>query len=289
MQAGTEAPLFWLVIAAVVWLALALVLAWIARARLRGDDLRASAVFRLIQVYAHLVHRVRVSGLENIAGRSAGEPLVDGRPLIVVANHTAGVDPIIVQAVLPFEVRWMMAEDMRIASLEWFWELGRVIFVDRGAAGESARDMRGVREALRHLRAGGVLGVFPEGHIERPERRILPFREGIGLLVSRTGAEVLPVVVEGTPQVDPAWASLWRLSRSRVRILPALRFQAREKGAGEIADELRRVFLEATGWPANDTPPELRDGMWWYLDDDGIFKPRIRRRERRIPRKGPAR
>lgn len=226
--------------------------AWVCRWLLdnpRGD-FEAGVVYRFLQVYARLVHRLRVVGRQHI------RELPAGRPVVIVANHTSGIDPILIQAACPFEVRWLMAEDMRHPWGEWFWGWADVIFVDR-TSGESM----GTREALRHLKQGGVLGVFPEGGIERPPRRIMPFRRGVGMIVKRSGAVILPVIIEGTPQIDPAWHSLRRFSRSRLTILPSIDFADSTLSADEITSRLRQVFLDQTGWPPNDVPdPEIIHG-----------------------------
>lgn len=200
---------------------------------------------RLLELYALVVHRVRVLGGEHRPrGTGVG-------PLIVVANHTAGVDPILVQCVCPFEVRWLMARDMMVASAEAIWRWLAVIPVSR-----SARDAGGTREALRHLEAGGVIGIFPEGGIERPPQTIVPFLGGVGLLIKRSGARVLPIVIRGTPQVDPAWASLRTPSRSTLEFKPSIDYTGSGMSAEEIALDLRRRYLEWTGWPANDNPAQ---------------------------------
>ncbi|GAB4383843.1 MAG: hypothetical protein Kow0022_04700 [Phycisphaerales bacterium] len=156
-------------------------------------DFESGVLYRLGRAYAALVHHLRALGTDHIPNtRNPG-------PLIVVANHSSGVDPILIQCMLPFPVRWVMAEDMRVPQLEWFWKWQKVIFV-----GKPGHEALGLRLALKHLRAGGVVGIFPEGGIERPVRHILPFYPGLGALVVRTGARVLPVLIEGTPQVDPA-------------------------------------------------------------------------------------
>ena len=249
-------------VALVGWAALAALARWIASAPIRGDDLEASICLRIVQVYARVVHGLRVSGAEHIP---VGDPA--HRPpgaLIVVANHTAGVDPLLIQAALPYEVRWIMAQDMRVPALERFWQYARIIFIDR-----EKRDSRGLREALRHLKAGGVVGVFPEGHIERPARALLPFEEGAGFLIAKSGASVLPVVVDGTPEVDPAWASLVRPSRSTLRFLPLWRPASGQESAAGAA--LRELFHRATGWELNERRIEFKDGEWWYITPDGVY------------------
>lgn len=263
-MAGAAA--WWIVAGVAAWFALAALAWWIGGVRPRGDDFEASLALRLFQLYARLVHRLKVSGREHIPDRPAEFP-AEGRPaapLLIVANHTSGVDPVLIQAALPFEVRWIMAQDMRVAVLERFWSFARVIFVDR-RTNEATR----LREAVRWLKRGGAIGVFPEGNIERPAGAILPFREGVGMLAAASGAAVLLVVVEGTPQVDPAWRSLVRSSRASVRFLPVREYRGRKLGADQITADLRRAFLEATGWPANDMTPRFEQGEWWYVDPEG--------------------
>lgn len=246
-----------------LWLAWAYFAHWLLALRLRdGDDPAASVMLRLVRLYAALFHRARFMGLESLKQRDPQ------RPLVIVANHTAGVDPLLIQAALAFEVRWVMAQDMRVERFEWFWEFARIIFVDR-EAGEGS----GLREALRHVKSGGVLGLFPEGAIERPPRMLLPFKEGIGLLIARSRALVLPVVIDGTPFASTAWGSLMMFSRSRLRFLSMIDFAAERTKAGEIAPALQRVFERATGWPVNDHPPKYENGRWWYVDESGVYRP----------------
>ncbi len=202
-------------------------------------------VMGLAGMYVRLCHRLRVEGREHLRG------LDPKGGLIVVANHTAGLDPILIQVTLDVEIRWMMAKDMAEPSFGFFWRYLRVILVDR-----TKPDARSLLAAVRHVRRGGVLGLFPEGFIERPAEELRPFRPGIGLLVTRCRCPVLPIVVEGTPPVDPAWASLFRLSRSRLRILPLipaedLPFEEPEQATAFLQD----TFAAATGWRVGEERP----------------------------------
>lgn len=198
----------------------------------------------VVHAYARLLHRLRVDGREHLADLDLN------RGLIIVANHTAGVDPVLVQAALPVEVRWMMARDMAEPRLDRFWNWLRVIRVNRDAA-----DARSLLTAVRHVREGGVLGLFPEGFLERPPRQLRPFRPGLGLLVARCGCPVLPIVIEDTPQYDPPWASLFRMSRSRLRILPLLEASELPNEPAAITQHLQDRFAAATRWPVNEAPP----------------------------------
>lgn len=229
-----------LVIAAVVWLA------WAAAAHAlvrnpRGEPM-AGLMLVFIRAYARWFHRMRVEGAEHLPGG------MNPGPLIVVCNHTAGVDPLLVQAAVSFEITWMMARDMMPRALNALWEFAGVIPVNRGGS-----DLAAARAALRRLAAGGVVGIFPEGGIERPARVVLPFQPGVGLLVHKSGAPVLQVVIDGTAQTPTAWGSLFQRSTRvvSVRFLPVLDYRAGEQSrlsAAEIAVDLRERLVRATGW-----------------------------------------
>lgn len=227
-----------------LWCLFALVANRVIALSTRGGDVGSGLALFFMGVYARLVHGLRVEGLENVPKAS------EAGPLVVVSNHTAGVDPLLIQAVCRFEVRWIMAEDMRLSWLEEFWSWGGVIFVDRENPSTAP-----VRLAMSHLRGGGVLGLFPEGHIERPARTLLPFHAGVGAFVRPTGAPVLPVVIEGTPtSVRSAWASLLRPSRARLRFYPPIRYE-RTMSPAEIAADLESRYAKWTGWATSDVTP----------------------------------
>lgn len=232
---------------AAAWIAISLALiagfGEVCRRLLRNPrgDVETGVFWHLSRAYAVLVHHLRVAGREHVPpGRLVG-------PLIVVANHASGVDPVLVQAACEFEIRWLMSQDMRLPAAEAFWQWSGVIFVGEGTAGSA-----GTREALRHLKRGGVLGIFPEGGIERPARMIKPFLPGVGYIVKRSGAPVLPFVLTGVPEVEPAWNALRTPSHSRVAVQPRIDYARTGLDAEGIVADLRRRFMEWTGWPAND-------------------------------------
>jgi len=222
------------------------VFAWFSAWLLRNPrgDVEAGLLWHFARTYSAAMHRMRVVGKEHLpADRNPG-------PLILVINHTAGVDPVLVQAACPFEVRWVMAADMRHPLGEGLWQWTRVIFVDREAG-----DVSGAREAIRHVKAGGVLGIFPEGGIERPARTLLPFQAGVGFIIRRTGAKVLPVIIEGTPYTRHAFSSLVRPSRVTLTVKEPIEYGRSSGSPEEIASDLRQRFAQWTGWPMVDGDP----------------------------------
>lgn len=114
-------------------------------------------------------------------------------PAIVIANHTSGADPVFLQATCHRKIIWMMASEFRaMRRLQWLFDLMEIIPVSR-----TGRDTASTRAALRVLDHGGVVGVFPQGRIERRPGDF-PFRPGVSLLSSRTGTQVWPARLDGT-------------------------------------------------------------------------------------------
>ncbi|MEO1583838.1 MAG: lysophospholipid acyltransferase family protein [Planctomycetota bacterium] len=233
-------------IVAALWLAWA----FAARRLMSGPrrdphDLLDAAILTFLKVYLRAVHRVTYEGLDHL--RAIESAIAEGRPVIVIANHTAGTDPLLVQnATWAFEIRWMMASDMRIKLLEPFWTWARIIDVERFAG-----DPTSARVALRHLATGGTIGIFPEGGIERPAEHLLPFLPGVGLLIKRSAALVLPALIDGTPRVDPAFAALWNPSRSRVRFGEPIDYAAAGLKPAAIVEDLQNRYADWSGWPLN--------------------------------------
>ena len=145
----------------------------------------ALRVFQALNVcLARIYHRVTV--LRPLRMPRTG-------PAILVCNHTSGLDPLLIQSVCPRLIIWMMAKEYYdLPALRGFFELIETIPVDRGG-----RDLAATRAALRALAAGRILGVFPEGRIERTHE-LMPFQTGVAMMAIKTGVPVVPAFLDGT-------------------------------------------------------------------------------------------
>lgn len=119
-------------------------------------------------------------------------PLPPRGPALIAANHTAGLDPSIIQAACTRRIMWLMTREFYdLPQLQWFFRWTDMIPIQ-----VSGRDSRAWREAIRQLRLGRIVGVFPEGRIER-RRELMPFQTGVALLAIRGEANIYPVYVDG--------------------------------------------------------------------------------------------
>lgn len=124
-------------------------------------------------------------------------------PLLVVANHPyGGVDGIIMGALLK-NVRpdAKLMGNFLLSKMDGI--RGSIITVDPFEQAASAKsNLAGMRAALRHLRYGNCLGVFPSGevsHFRSSDRAIVdpPWSPHVVNLARKTGATVLPVYFTG--------------------------------------------------------------------------------------------
>ena len=228
--------LIWTAAVAFLWLVVAPFLR-------RGPGGKAvnGLMWRGLKLYCRLWHRATHEGIDLLPASDD-----DHHGLIVVSNHTGSVDPLLIQTRCRFLIRWLMATDMMGPELDWLWRQQKMIPVDR-----DGRDSSALREAIRHVKAGGCVGIFPEGRITVPPREIRPFLPGVGVLIARTKAPVLLAWVSGTPDTNIMSEALRTRSRAHVRFIDLIDFSD-EKDAKKITAELRRRIHQASGWPLND-------------------------------------
>ena len=140
-------------------------------------------------------------------------------PAVLVAAHRSWLDPACVGAAVPRPVRFLILESVyRRRWARWFYAAMGSIPV--GAPG-GPPSVRALREALRVLQAGGLLGVFPEGRVFSAEAPG-PLQPGAALLALRGAAPMIPIDIRGS---DRAWphGSRWpRAAPIRVRIGPPI-------------------------------------------------------------------
>ena len=91
-------------------------------------------------------------------------PLPRSGPAIVVANHVSGLDPLLLVSASRRPLRFIVArEQYRRPELKWLLRAMGCIPVDR-----ERQPQKALRHALRSLREGEVVALFPEGRIHLP-------------------------------------------------------------------------------------------------------------------------
>ena len=181
-------------------------------------------------------------------------------PVIVAANHTCSIDPVLLTALCPRRyIGFLIAREYSNIPIIRYW----VKMVECIPVNRDGLDAPAARAAMRHLRAGKVLGIFPEGRILPPGEAADP-KEGVAMLALRTGARVIPAYISGTRYADSIYASIFLPHRARVafgppvdlsRYLPTRRERETVAAAAEAIMQAIRALAPAGEGPGSDSDP----------------------------------
>jgi 1-acyl-sn-glycerol-3-phosphate acyltransferase len=169
--------------------------------------------FVLLGPALRLLFRPRVTGLEHIP-RSGGA--------IVAANHVSFLDPLLLPLVVPRRRVMFLTKTKYIdkPALRWFLAGAGVIPV---ATDDPDAARAAVTAAVQAVRAGRLVGIFPEG-TRSPDGRLHRGRTGVGRMALASGAPVIPAGIIGTDHALPRGARLPRPRPVRIAFGPPIRF-----------------------------------------------------------------
>jgi len=145
-----------------------------------------NVMWRINRLYTFVWHRLRVIGRQHVPPTGS---------VLLAANHTAGIDPLVMQAGLMRIVRWVMVSEYRYRILEPLWRNTNPISLDGDAS-----DLAQIRAIIHALKEGQMVGLYPEGQLQREVRELQPLQPGVGMIARRTATQIVPVWIDGTPQ-----------------------------------------------------------------------------------------
>ena len=132
-----------------------------------------------VRNYARLFWGFKVLGLEKVP-RTSG--------LVLASNHFSTFDPPMIGSVVSREVHFMAKRELfESQPMRWLAEHLMAFPVDR-----SKSDMRAIKEALRYLKAGVAVGIFPQGTRSAADEDA---HGGAAFLAQRAGVPLLPTAI----------------------------------------------------------------------------------------------
>src|SRR5437660_10472095 len=141
-------------------------------------------------------------------------------PVIIASNHASFLDPPLVGAGLGRGINYLARENLfRFPFIGWILRKWDVVPVDREGGGAA-----GLRAILDRLLAGGAIILFPEGTRTR-DGQLQPARSGIGLVVIKSTAPVVPIRIFGTYEAYGRHVRFPRPNRVFVKFGAALYFE----------------------------------------------------------------
>ncbi|MFA5145009.1 MAG: lysophospholipid acyltransferase family protein [Candidatus Omnitrophota bacterium] len=141
-----------------------------------------------------IVFRLEVHGQKNIPEKGG---------FILAGNHVSYLDPVAVGVACPRETDFMARHDLFSKRfLSWWLPRVRAFPVKRDSPDASA-----LKEAIRRLRRGRGLVMFPEGsRRDGPDGTSAGPQPGIGFIAVKADVPVIPAFVKGTERALPRGA-----------------------------------------------------------------------------------
>lgn len=168
---------------------------------------------------------VRVRGSEN---------LDLARSCIFIANHASYLDIPILLVHLPRGVRFLAKASLfHVPFVGWY--LGRTGHLP--VRGGTRADARRLLQAVRYVRAGHSLVVFPEGG-RSLTGELQEFRPGVFLAALKAGVPIVPLTLLGTRRILPRYGWHWHPGRVTLVVDPPV------ETAGKKREELAALVAQ---------------------------------------------
>lgn len=183
------------------------------------------------------------------------EHIPDAGGVIFASNHLSFSDSIFLPLVVPRKMTFLAKADYftgtglkgRLTKM-FFTGVGQLP-VDRsgGRASSAALDA-----GLKVLRAGDILGLYPEG-TRSPDGRLYKGKTGVARMAIEAGVPVVPVAMINTDKVQPTGTVIPKIQRVGIRFGAPLDF-SRYAGLEEdrfvlrsATDEIMYALMELSG------------------------------------------
>ncbi|MGW6375691.1 lysophospholipid acyltransferase family protein [Rhodococcus sp. NPDC055112] len=190
--------------------------------------------------------------------RLFGRPTIEGAehipptgPVVLASNHLTVADSFFLVLMVRRRITFVAKSEyftgtgLKGRLTRWFFSCTGQVPIDRSGAG-AARGALATATGI--LEAGGVWGIYPEGS-RSPDGRLHRGKTGVMRVALPTGAPVVPVVMRGTPAVNPIGSRIWRFGKVHITVCAPLDLAHHrttvpsERTVREATDELMRTLL----------------------------------------------
>lgn len=143
--------------------------------------------------------------------RTSGRELVPDGAMVLVSNHQSYLDPVAVGLAMPRPVYFIAKEELfRIPVFGWYIRKLHAFPIKRGVA-----DRQVMKTALKHLRQGRPVLIFPEGTRHRDDGLADGF-PGAAFIAYKAGVPLVPTAIKGIGDVFPPGTRFPRFPRVSV-------------------------------------------------------------------------
>jgi 1-acyl-sn-glycerol-3-phosphate acyltransferase len=168
--------------------------------------------------------------------------LPDDRAVVIAGNHTSFTDPLLVLfACMPRHVRFIAKREIfRVPAFRRLLAWAGVMPVDR-----EGLDQQAIKRAIRCLKSGESIGIFPEGTRVRKPGQASRAETGAASFAMIADVLIIPCGISGADRIRPYGGHFMRFPKITVRFGEPVdwhdfEFLPRRLRAQAITDELMR-------------------------------------------------
>jgi 1-acyl-sn-glycerol-3-phosphate acyltransferase len=190
--------------------------------------------YHLTKLLARIFLRLRVVHRER---------MINHGPVILAANHQSFLDPPLAGSTSNRAIYYLARRSLLKGwFLGWILPKLNVVPVDS----ETGKDRTALKALIRILRAGQGTLVFPEGQ-RSPDGKLQAAQPGLGLVIAKTLAPVVPIRIFGTYEAWPLHEKFPRPGRVTVVVGEPIFFTQADVGSGgkEIYQRLSQRVMDA--------------------------------------------
>ena len=137
----------------------------------------------LIKLYVDILYNPKIIGKENIP---------KDKRVILAGNHTNNFDSILLISSTKRCIHFLAKDSL-------YKGFKKIIFKNMGIipVNRKIHDKNAILKGTEILKNNGVIGIFPEGTINRTEDIIMPFKYGAVSMASKTDSLIVPFTITG--------------------------------------------------------------------------------------------
>lgn len=134
--------------------------------------------------YCKIVYRVKIIGKENVPKEGA---------LLFCGNHRTYLDPPLITVTAGRKMSFMAKEELKSNPLMCF-----LCFTFDGIwVKRDNKDIASLKAAMKILKNGGCIGIFPEGTRNGMEKNDGKLKNGAAYMALKTGSKIVPIGIQG--------------------------------------------------------------------------------------------
>jgi 1-acyl-sn-glycerol-3-phosphate acyltransferase len=155
---------------------------------------------RILHSFARFWSRLIMQTIQSPVTVTGMDRIDISKPHVYAVNHASALDIPVLYANLPFQFRIAFkSELLAYPVVGWHLKRSGQICIDQQ---HPARSIGSVRFALKSLKSGMPLVIFPEGG-RTPDGEIKPFMAGAFFLAIKAHVDIVPVALVGTFDLLP--------------------------------------------------------------------------------------